>query len=290
MNDALAVRGIQRIGDLHGQWKQSLQIERAPSNTVLQRHAFQVLHRNEREATIFTDVVDRADIRMVERRCRLRLSLKSRQRLRISTNFVRQELQRNEAVQARVLRLIDDAHAAAAQHLHDPIMRYSPSDHLVGNVHLPKITVNEQGRNSRRHLLLFTAREKRNGHPDEVPVSNPWPEESYALAPAAAGSASLEDFSSPFAFCGCCGCPPLRISMPPLKNAPSSIEIRAAITSPVSHPSLRISTRSLAVRLPRTLPSTTISRALMFAATTPLRPTVTRFPDKLMEPSTRPSI
>ena len=40
--------------------------------------------------------------------------------------------------------------------------------------------------------------------------------------------------------------PGLRMSMPPLKNAPSSIEIRAAITSPVREPSLRMSTRSLA--------------------------------------------
>src|ERR1700678_2326045 len=66
--------------------------------------------------------------------------------------------------------------------------------------------------------------------------------------------------------------------------------MRAAITSPVSEPSLRISTRSLAVRLPRTLPSTTISRALMLAATTPLRPMVTRLPERLIDRSTLPSI
>src|ERR1700677_130090 len=82
----------------------------------------------------------------------------------------------------------------------------------------------------------------------------------------------------------------LRISMPPLKKAPSSMEMRAATTSPVNEPSLRISTRSLAVRLPRTLPSTTISRALMLAATTPLRPMVTRLPERLIDPSTLPSI
>ena len=54
------------------------------------------------------------------------------------------------------------------------------------------------------------------------------------------GSAAA-GFAAPFA-----SEPGLRISIPPLKNAPSSIEIRAAITSPVSEPSLRISTRSLA--------------------------------------------
>ena len=78
--------------------------------------------------------------------------------------------------------------------------------------------------------------------------------------------------------------------MPPLKKAPSSMEMRCAVTSPVSEPSLRMSTRSLAVTLPRTLPSTTISRAVTLAATWPLRPTVTRLPGRLMEPSTLPSI
>src|ERR1700690_157643 len=109
----------------------------------------------------------------------------------------------------------------------------------------------------------------------------------YALA-AIAGSADEMDAVAAFASSGFA--PALRISIPPLKKAPSSIEMRAATTSPVREPSLRISTRSLAVRLPRTLPRTTISRALMFAETTPFRPTVTRLPDRLIDPSTRPSI
>ena len=42
--------------------------------------------------------------------------------------------------------------------------------------------------------------------------------------------------------------------------------------------------------LPRTLPSTTISRAVMLAETWPLRPTVTRLPGRLMVPSILPSM
>src|SRR5258708_4565128 len=61
-------------------------------------------------------------------------------------------------------------------------------------------------------------------------------------------------------------------------------------TSPLSEPSFLISTRSLAVTLPLTLPSTTTSLALTLAWTWPLRPTVTRLPGKLMAPSTRPSM
>src|SRR6185437_11147735 len=45
-----------------------------------------------------------------------------------------------------------------------------------------------------------------------------------------------------------------------------------------------------ALMLPRTFPSTTTSRAEMFAATWPLRPTVTRLPGRLIAPSTLPSM
>jgi len=66
--------------------------------------------------------------------------------------------------------------------------------------------------------------------------------------------------------------------------------MRCATTSPMSEPSLRISTRSLAVRLPLTLPITTTSRAVMLAVTAPLRPMLTRLPASEIDPSTRPSM
>src|SRR6202453_3757425 len=84
--------------------------------------------------------------------------------------------------------------------------------------------------------------------------------------------------------------PGLRMSMPPLKKAPSSMLMRCAITSPVKDPSLRMSTRSLALMLPRTLPRTTTSRAEIFAETWPFRPTVTRLPGRLIAPATLPSM
>src|SRR5579859_7235688 len=84
--------------------------------------------------------------------------------------------------------------------------------------------------------------------------------------------------------------PGFRMSIEPLNHALSSIEILWQTTSPPRDPSLRMSTRSLAVTLPFTLPRTTTSLALMLAWTWPLRPTVTRLPGRLTDPSTRPSI
>src|SRR5882762_408262 len=59
--------------------------------------------------------------------------------------------------------------------------------------------------------------------------------------------------------------------------------------SPVTEPSLRISTRSPTMRSPSILPMTTTSRAEIVAMITPLRPTVTRLSGMLMVPSMRPS-
>jgi len=60
------------------------------------------------------NLIDRANIGMVQCGSGLGLALKSSQSLRISGNVVGQEFQRNKAAEFEVLRLIHDAHAAAA--------------------------------------------------------------------------------------------------------------------------------------------------------------------------------
>jgi len=52
----------------------------------------------------------------------------------------------------------------------------------------------------------------------------------------------------------------------------------------------RISTRSLAVRLPRNFSQDNDFAGIDVGRNHALRPTVTRLPDRLMEPSTRPSM
>ena len=66
-------------------------------------------------AVLLANVVNRADVGMVQRRGRLRLSLKTRECLRVPGNLLRQKLQRHEAVKPSVLRLVDHTHATAAK-------------------------------------------------------------------------------------------------------------------------------------------------------------------------------
>ena len=94
----VGVCGVQRIRNLDGQRKQDFQFQRTPCNAVLQRRALQKLHHDEGLAVLLPDLMNRADIRMVQSRGRLRLALKAGQRLGVMSNFVRQELQRDKAV------------------------------------------------------------------------------------------------------------------------------------------------------------------------------------------------
>jgi hypothetical protein len=59
---------------------------------------------------------------MVQGRSRLRLTLKTAEGLTIFGNVFRKELQRHEAVQARVFSFVDNAHPATAEHLYDSVV------------------------------------------------------------------------------------------------------------------------------------------------------------------------
>ena len=74
-------------------------------------------------AVLLANVIDRADIRMVQRRGRLRLALKTGECLWVARHIFGQELQGDEAAQADVLSLVDHTHATTAEPLQNAIVR-----------------------------------------------------------------------------------------------------------------------------------------------------------------------
>lgn len=78
---------------------------------------------------MFIDVVNGADVWMVERRGSLRFTLESFQGLPVLREVLRQELQGDGTLELRVLGLIDDTHAAATELLHDAIVGKGPANH-----------------------------------------------------------------------------------------------------------------------------------------------------------------
>jgi len=105
--------------------------KRLAGNAFPQRAALQILHRDERMALVLIDVVDRADVRVVERRCRAGFLSKAVQGVRILGQFPAQKLQGNEPAELRILGLIHDSHSAAADSLDDSIMGYRFADYAL---------------------------------------------------------------------------------------------------------------------------------------------------------------
>jgi hypothetical protein len=69
------------------------------------------------------DLIDRADMRMIERRRRSGFALKTIERLRILFRLGRQKFKSYLASQPEIFGLIDDAHPAATQAAQDTVTR-----------------------------------------------------------------------------------------------------------------------------------------------------------------------
>src|SRR5437867_5238134 len=98
---------------------------------MFQRHAVQKLHRDESLASLLPNVIDRADIRMIQCGCGLRLALETGQGLSVSGNLLRQELQGHETMEPDIFGLVNDTHAATAQLLQDAVVRNGLAEHRV---------------------------------------------------------------------------------------------------------------------------------------------------------------
>jgi len=101
-------------------------------NARPQRFAVEQLHDDEPAATVgrvLADVVDRADVRMIERRGDPRLALEALEQFGCQRQPFREELQRDVTTQARVFGFVNDAHAAGAKLAHDAIVLNLLADH-----------------------------------------------------------------------------------------------------------------------------------------------------------------
>src|SRR5579863_8342582 len=96
---------------------------------MLQGDAIEKFHGDKGLALLIANVVNRADIGMIQRRGGLRLALETSQGLRIASYFFGQKLQGDETAQPCVFRFVDDTHAATAKFLYDAIVRDGLADH-----------------------------------------------------------------------------------------------------------------------------------------------------------------
>jgi hypothetical protein len=129
VNNSFAVGGSECVRNLSPPFKNLLKRQRPSGNVMLQRGAFHKLHGNKRLAILLANLVDRANVGVIQRGSCTRLSTKPFQYLRIVGQVVGNKLERDEPMKGRILGLVHDAHAAPTQHLDDSVMRNDLADH-----------------------------------------------------------------------------------------------------------------------------------------------------------------
>jgi hypothetical protein len=119
MHDPRAMRPIERIGDLDRVLKRLFERERAFRESIGKRLTVDVLHHEVVGLIVMPDIVNRADMRMIQRRNDLRLTLEALLKRWIGGEMCRENFDRDGSIQAMVDRFIDLAHAAAADQRND---------------------------------------------------------------------------------------------------------------------------------------------------------------------------
>ena len=97
------MRCVQRVGNVDRETEQLIDREPACCQHILQRPAVEPFHCDERLPTVFRDLVDRADRRMIERRRRSGFPSETLDCRLIPREDFRQELQGDLASEGQVL-------------------------------------------------------------------------------------------------------------------------------------------------------------------------------------------
>src|SRR3984893_5998195 len=90
---------------------------------------------------LLTDVMNRANVGVVQRRISARVAFEASERTRVSSALTCQELQGHESMQSGVFGLVDDTHPASPEFLQNTVVRDGLADHLhwtspVSNEHV----------------------------------------------------------------------------------------------------------------------------------------------------------
>jgi hypothetical protein len=93
VDNALSVGCIERVRDLYSEREQRLQLHRTVTDHVLQGLAIQILHGDERLALVLPNLVNGADVRVVQGRGGTCLPAEAFERLRVLSYVLGQKLQ-----------------------------------------------------------------------------------------------------------------------------------------------------------------------------------------------------
>jgi hypothetical protein len=129
VDNSFRVGCIKTIRDLNGQVENSCSFHRMAADALLQRRAFETFHHDERSPICLANVINRANVRVIERRGSFRFPFKAFEHLRILRQFFREEFQGYGTIQANIFCSVDDSHSTTAELSGDPIVRNGLTDH-----------------------------------------------------------------------------------------------------------------------------------------------------------------
>ena len=128
MENAGAVRRIERIGDLDAEVDRLMDLDRPMRQQLAQGLPLEQLHHEVRSALVLADVVDRADIRVVQRGSGACFGAKPLEGAGVH-QIVRDELEGDGPAQANVFARVDDTHPPGAQLGGDAVVTNRASEH-----------------------------------------------------------------------------------------------------------------------------------------------------------------
>src|ERR1700726_2108880 len=112
MRHALAVRLVQRIGNLDGVLQYLLQRQRAFHESLREGLAFQIFHHEEIDSVLLANVEESADVRMIQAGDDASFALESLTQFSSVSEMTRKNLNGDNSAEASITGLVNFAHSA----------------------------------------------------------------------------------------------------------------------------------------------------------------------------------
>ena len=132
MHDPGGMRGFQRVQDWNHDLEQFFVGKGSLGDALLERLALHQFHHQIRPARVISDIVNRADIGVIECGDGLRLAPESFQQGLVRGHCIRQEFHGHRAAEASVARTIDLSHTALSERPLDLVRSHCSSEHKHG--------------------------------------------------------------------------------------------------------------------------------------------------------------
>ena len=150
MHDALCVGSFEAVSNLNADVQEFGYFDGLPANAVLESLPLEQLHGDERTAFELPNIVNGADVGMIERGCSTRFATESLDGLGVLGDVLGKKFQGNTTAEPRVLSFVDHSHSAAAQFFQDVVVG-NGSVNNRGSIHQRPWSLPQRLKSSKSH-------------------------------------------------------------------------------------------------------------------------------------------